>query len=167
MLSKLIDTDIVSREVKFHHSCKSAYLLMYKRNSELKGIIDDNVGDLHACKSIHEYIEKSIIADKRSELLTSVYERYLDFCFTANESPMYKSSLMRNIDGKFQLKLKVQCPAGKKVGSILYNAEIAIDSVRVAYDYSEGDERILNKAALLLRKHLLNSQKKTSLQIQP
>ena len=101
MLSKLIDTDIVSREVKYHHSCKSAYLLMHKRKSELKGIIDDNEGDLRACKStsaiksIHEYIEKSIIADNRSELLTSVYERYLDFCFTANESPMYKSSLMR------------------------------------------------------------------------
>lgn len=166
VLSTVIGGDLVSKEGKYHHSCKSAFLLKYERKSKLDENIDDIEHDVHVHKStiairnIHEYVEKYVIADKRSELLTSVYEQYLDFCSSADKSPMHRRSLMRNITGKFGSKVQVQCPTGKKLCSILYNTEIAEDSVRVAYDYSVSEEWILNKAALLLRKQLLNAPKK-------
>lgn len=112
-----------------------------------------------AMGKIHEYAEKSVIGDKSAELLTSVYEQYSDFCSSTDEIPMHRHSLMRNIAGKFGSKIKVQCPTSKKLGNIIYNAEIADDSIRVASDYSDSEKRLLNKAALLC-KQLLNAPKK-------
>lgn len=56
--------------------------------------------------------------------------------------------------------LKFQSPLWKKLGLIIYNSETADDAVRIAYDYASDDERIVTRAALLLRKHILNVPKK-------
>ena len=85
-------------------------------------------------------------------MLTSLYDFYVDFCISADDKSMQKSRLSRNLTGNFRSKVKVQCPAGKKLGSIVYNSEIADDSVQVAFDYSESQERILIKDAFLLPK---------------
>jgi len=140
ILSKVVGVDLVAKEAKYHHSCKSAFLLAASRNSNTDDIPQKKTV---AIRHIHECVEKSVIVDKRAELLTSVYQRYLDFCSSADESPMHKQSLMRNLRNKFGSKLKMQSPAGKKLGSILCNAEIADDSVRVAYDYAESESLVL------------------------
>uniref|UniRef100_UPI00358F9BFB uncharacterized protein isoform X2 n=1 Tax=Myxine glutinosa TaxID=7769 RepID=UPI00358F9BFB len=161
ILSKVIGVDLVAKEAKYHHTCKSAFVLAASRTSNTDQKTDDiPQKKTIAVRNIHEYVEKSVIADKRAELLTSVYERYLDLCSYADESPMHRHSLMRNLTNRFGSKIKVQSPAGKKLGSILYNAVIADDFVRVAYEYADSEERLLNQAALILQKQLLNAPKK-------
>lgn len=158
VLSKVIGGDLVSKDTKYHHSCKSAYLLKAGRISSKTS--DNEQKSAVSITNIHYYVEKFVIGEKRAELMTSLYDRYVDFCVSADETPMQKSSLSRNLTGKFGSKIKVQCPAGRKLGSILYNSEIADDSVRVAFDYSESEERILTKTALQLRKDMLNAPRK-------
>ena len=156
--SKVIGIDLVAKEAKYHHTCKSTFLLRADRTSRTGAgvsIIQQNV--TIALKNIHDYIEKSVIVDKRAELLTSLYDRYLDYCSFADEAPMHKHSLRRNIMASFGTQIKVHSQSGKKLGSIVFNANAADDSIRIAYDYSESEERILNKAALILRKEILNS----------
>ena len=159
VLSHFIGGDQIANEKKYHHSCKSAYVLKASR-CKTRNTTPCEPKKSIATDHIHEYVQKSVISDKRAELFTSVYARYLDFCSSADESPMQKFSLIRNITSKFGSKIKAQCPTGKKLGNILYNADIAADSVRVAFDYSDSEERLLNKAALLLRKQLLKAPKK-------
>ena len=40
--------------------------------------------------NIHNYVQKAVIGEKRAELLTSLYDRYVDFCVSVDETP-YKS----------------------------------------------------------------------------
>lgn len=155
VLSKVIGGDLISKTAKYHHSCKSAYLL---RANRISTKTDDSEQKISvSIRNIHEYVEKVVIGEKCAELLTSLYDRYVDYCVIADETPIQKFSLSRNLTDKFGSKVKLQCPAGRKQGSILYNTEIADDSVRVTFDYSQSEERLLNKAALLLRKQLVNA----------
>ena len=66
---------------------------------------------------------------------------------------------MRNLTSKFKQRIKIRTPLGKKLGNIVYNAETADNAVRVAYDYTSTDERVVTKAALILRSQLLAVEK--------
>lgn len=165
LLGKISGVDLIAKAAKYHHSCKSAYVLKAKRistntcskdSSATGGVKETGT----AIKNLRAYVENSIIVDKRAELLTSVYERYLDFCSLEDENPMQRFSLMRHLTNVFGVRIKVHVPEGKKLGNIIYNAEIAEDAVRLAYDYSDSDERVITKAALLLRNQLLKAPKK-------
>ena len=114
-----------------------------------------------AIHDIQAYVEESVLGNQRPELLTSVYARYLDFCAISSETPLSNAqSLMRNLSKKFGGRLKFQSPLGKKLGLIMYNSKTADNAVPVVYDYASDDERIITKAALLQRKHILNVTKK-------
>ena len=113
-----------------------------------------------AIENIYAYIEKSIIVDNRPELMTLIYERYLDFCSSTEETPSQSvNSLVRNLTSKFKQRIKIRTPLGKKLGNIVYNAETADNAVCVAYDYTSTDERVVTKAALILRSQLLAVEK--------
>ena len=159
ILSKVAGIDLVAKEAKYHHTCKSSYLLAASRMTTSE-IVTPELTKSVAVRNIHEYIENSVLADKRPELSTSIYERYCDFCCTTDETPMLKSSLNRNIIAHFGNKIKMQSPVGKKLGCIIYNSEIEEEAVRDAFDYSESSDRLLTKPALFLRKELLNAPKK-------
>ena len=113
-------------------------------------------------EAICSYVEKNVIFDKRPELLTSIYVRYVSYCEDSNETP-YSSAqyFMQKLEQKFQHNIKIQSPLGKKSGVMVYSSSISDNAVRVAYDYTTSDECPLTKAALLLRT-LVKSIKKVN-----
>jgi len=165
MLSKTFGTDLIAKEAKYHHSCKSAYLMSANRaaSKEQAGGDEKDSSSSRKCvalDNIYAYIERSVITGNRPELMTSIYERYLDFCMSTEETPLQSTnSLVRNLMSKFKCRVKIQTPFGKKSGNIIYNAETADNAVRLAYDYASTEERTVTKAALILRKQLLAVEK--------
>ena len=80
--------DLIAKNVRYHHSCKSAYLLSAARAAKPARITEEvKSTDAQAFSQICEYIEQSVIANERPELMTSVYERYVDMCMSSSETP--------------------------------------------------------------------------------
>lgn len=107
ILGKIAGIDLVAKEAKYHHSCKSAFLLKAKRDPSEPSSMDCQSDESKASnrsicvKNLHAHIETSLINGQRPELLTSLYDRYFDFCLSSCETPMEKSSLMRNLRNTF------------------------------------------------------------------
>ena len=119
ILAKISGVDMIAKEVKYHHSCRSEYLKSAQRCTAQVAVDEvDTIGS--SLDWIHLYIETSVIVNKRPELLTSLYARYLDMCSDIKH---------------FSSRLKVHSPVHKKLGVIIYNSNMAHDAVRIAYDY--------------------------------
>lgn len=162
ILSKVSGVDLVAKEARYHHSCKSAFLMTASRISssrkKQRASEETRVSSNSAVQDIYGYVKQYIILQKRPELLTSVFARYMDLCSVASETPLSGAqSLMRNLSTKFGQKLKCQTPLGKRLGIMVCNSETADDAIRTAY--ACDDEQTVTKAALLLRKQLLSVQK--------
>ena len=98
------------------------------------------------------YVAQSIINDGRSELLTSVFARYLELCQISGETPFSSAfCLKRHLTSNFGDKIKFQSHEAKKLGEIIFSAAVTDEKVRVAYDYAADDERTILKAASILR----------------
>lgn len=161
ILAKISGVDMIAKEVKYHHSCRSEYLKKAQRCIDRATVKEvDTIGS--SLDAIHSYIEKSVIVNKRSELLTSLYARYQDMCSDTGEKTMHSAqALLRNVTKHFGSRLKVHSPVDKKSGVIIYNSNMAHDAVRTAYDYVATPERTITQTALLLRK-LVQEAEKTS-----
>ena len=145
LLAKISDVDFCCKEVRYHHSCRSAYLLDTPSVSKPT--------DSTALSCIYGYIEKSVIVDKRPELLTSIYIRYKELCEDAEEAPITTArNLATNLSNKFGDKIRIECSAARKSGHIVYLTGLDSQLVHLAYDYAATPEATINKAALLLRK---------------
>lgn len=70
VLSKVIGGDVISKNAKYHHSCKSAYLLQANRISTKADDSEQKISV--SIRNIHEYVEKVVIGEKCAELLTSI-----------------------------------------------------------------------------------------------
>ena len=143
---------MIAKEVKYHHSCRSEYLKSAQRCTAQVAVDEvDTIGS--SLDGIHSYIETLVIVNKRPELLTSLYARYLDMCSDTGENPKQSAqALLRNVTKHFGSRLKVHSPVHKMSGVIIYNSNMAHDAVRIAYDYVATPERTITQTALLLRK---------------
>ena len=158
MLNKIAGVDFVAKEVQYHHSCKSKYL----KSAERAKMAPCNVVlEKTSVDEICSYVERSIINDGRSELLSSIYDRYVDICGDADEIPVSTNqSLSRILLRRFDGRLKLQSPKGKKLGVVVYNAQLADDAVRVAFNYRSSAEGSITQTALLLRTKIKEVTKK-------
>ena len=158
--------DLIAKEVRYHHSYKSAYILSAARAAKpARATEEATTKDAEAFSQICDYVEQSVIMNKRPELMTSVYERYVDMCMSLSETPRDSVfSLSRSFVNIFSDGIKIQNPVGKKLGNIIYNASIAESAVRDVYDYTSTDERFVTRAALLMRKQLLDVEKTSFLE---
>ena len=73
LLAKITGVNFRYKEMRYHHSCRSTYLINFPSVNRPKMY---NTSGKTALLGIYTYIEKSIILDKRPELLTSIYIRY-------------------------------------------------------------------------------------------
>ena len=78
LLLRIIGIDMIAKEVKYHHSCRSDYLKSAQRRVAKSGIPTAAEDTRNSLEEIHSYIESSVIVNKRPELLTSIYTRYMD-----------------------------------------------------------------------------------------
>ena len=154
LVVKFSDVDFVAKEVRYHHSCRKDFLAA---TSKAASKSERNERNSMGIDTISSYIEQSVIQNKRPELLTSIYARYVDMCVDVDEKPLQTAQyLMKVIMKKFGERLKAQCPVGKKSGVILYSADMADDAVRVVYDFAATPEGTVTKAALILRQLIKN-----------
>ena len=164
MMRKILNIDFVAQGVKYHMSCRSAYILKAKRKQE-KDNIGNNSGtspqkDSVALEKIRKYVQENVIWNKRSEKHSSVYERYKRYCDGAEESPMEMFSLKRSLMKTFGNQLNIQTSNCPRESSIWYNRDIAEENVKIAYDYSVDEIEAAKRIALLLRKRILEVKKK-------
>ena len=157
LLAKLSRLDIITKVTKYHHSCRRAYILRAKRVSESNNndVSASKITDNSSFDSICEYVNKSVIADKRPELLTSLYSKYVSYCEDVDDEPFTTPQYLMNcLLKRFGNKLKIHSPKGKKSGVILYSAALTAEAIRGAYDFMSTEEGFLTRAALFLRKKL-------------
>lgn len=77
--ARISGIDMIAKEVKFHHSCRSKRLAAAARATTNA---PKQKCDSTALKRIFEYVRSKVIIENRPERLTSVYDRY---CFYAEE----------------------------------------------------------------------------------
>ena len=162
ILAKIPGVDMIAKEVKYHHSCRSDYLKSAQRCTAQVAVEEiDAIGS--SLDGIHSYIETSLIVNKRPELLTSLYARYLDMCSDTGEKALHSAqAMLRNVTKHFGDRLKIHSPVDKKSGIVIYNSNMAYDTVRIAYDYVAIPERTIIQTPLLLRK-LVHEVEKTTI----
>ena len=90
LIVKLSAIDPISKELKFHHSCRSMY---YRRADRAKGfrlssIEEEPVNPKYPLQCIYKYVKKNVIDKKRPERLTSIYEHYTDLCNEHEVDPL-------------------------------------------------------------------------------
>lgn len=157
--------DLIAKEARYHHSCKSAYVLSASRAEKSPAASTSSTPrgkDAQALSELCAYIEQSVIVNERAELMTSVFEQYVDLCLAFSETPRDSVfSLSRFLQATFKNRIKIQSPPGKRLGSIIHNARISDNAVREVFDYTSTDERFVTRAALLMRKKLLDVEKKS------
>ena len=81
LLAKSSRLDIITKVTKYCQTCRRAYILRAKRVSESNNndVSASKIKDNSSFDSICEYVSKSVIADKRPELLTSLYSKYVSY----------------------------------------------------------------------------------------
>ena len=107
VLPKIAGVDLVAKNAKYHHSCKSMFLMSAKRAAQKQNNQNLNTSPENSeIDTIHAYVDESIIGKKRPELLTSIYARYTDMCLIAEKDPLKNAqSLMRNLITKLSVLL--------------------------------------------------------------
>lgn len=160
VLVKISGIDLIAKEVKFHHSCRSKTLAATARK---KGQINKiKKTEKVAITQIFNYVNSVIILESRPERLKSVYDRY---CLLVNEaeeestvsSCQYLGEILKK---KFPNELRISSSGAKKQGSIVHNSLLDYKSIKVVYDFKSSDECQLITSALILRKHLKDATRK-------
>ena len=158
LLATISCIDLIANQCKYHHSCRNNYIKRAHRMLPPPVCVQPRREA--ALNGIRDYIQNFIIENNRPELLSSVYSRYLTYCDDLDETPFSNAqSFMRAIIDRFKGKLKSLSTSAKKQGVILYYADTADDSVRIAYDFTSSIECTVTKAALLLRKAIKEIKK--------
>ena len=80
-MAKILGIDLIAKEAKYHHSCKRAYLLAAERTKDQASGESINSTSFNAMCS---YLEKFVMSDRRPELLTSLYARYVKIVMKLN-----------------------------------------------------------------------------------
>ena len=159
VLVKISGIDLIEKDVKFHHSCRSKTLAAAARvKSSGQNINRSQSTEEQAVTEISDYVKSHVILDSRPERLKSVYDRYCLLCEVAEEKSSISSCqyLGEMLKKQFPNELKTSTPAAKKQGSIIHNCLLDYKSIKVVYDLQSSDEGKLVTSALLLRKHLKN-----------
>lgn len=157
LLVKVSGIDLIAKEVKFHHSCRSKNLAAAARMKKTGQLSSKSQRtEKQAVVQILDYVKNNVILDSRPERLISVYDRYCLFAEEAEEEPTVSSAqyLGEILKKKFPTELQISVPVAKKQGSIVHSSLLDNKSIQLVYDFKSSDEGQLVTSALLLRKHL-------------
>lgn len=148
MLARIAGVDMIAKEVKYHHTCRRAYL--NKATTEHLRINLDANNNLTSHQKAFDilkiHIVETLIDLEGAELLTSLHARYLRDL--ADEHSTYSAaSLCDKIIQAFPDQLK-QCKLSNKQGIIIYNNTLSEDAAnrRAMFDHT-----IIVEAAFYLR----------------
>lgn len=115
--------DIVAKEVKYHNTCKNAYIKKAERQKkEKESTAYGKIRQAHQeafCKITH-YVQSEIISAGREETLVNVHKKYMDIFSesTGSDSSYPARNLMENLQDYFKDSL-VCVISSRKEGYIL------------------------------------------------
>lgn len=128
MLAQIAGVDFIAKEIKYHHSCRKAYL--NKAGTEhTQSTPDPNssfVLHQNAFETLKVHIVDNLIEAEGAELLTSLHATYLKIL--GDDYSTYPASSLRDkILQEFPEQLS-QCKRSNKKGIIIYNASLSEDT---------------------------------------
>ena len=133
MLARISGIDIISKEVKYHHSCKRNYLRKADVHNE-RPVIPEPTKHQQAFIFLSEYIRENLIDSEGAQFLTSLHSKYME---RLGEQSSYSArSLHERIKKDFP-ELK-ECKQSNKTGIILYNPTLSEETAikRANFDHN-------------------------------
>ena len=162
MLCKIRGKDIVAREAHYHGCCRREYIRLEQRHPKSPELLKSKETHSDAFEYICKYIEEAIITDQKVERLSMIRERYLKYIL--EHHPKDYSENYRS----FKLKDKLVNHFGARISfwqastnrsQLVYTSAIHKgQSIEVAFELACSDEKRLEEAAMILRRHIENSK---------
>ncbi|MES9950704.1 MAG: hypothetical protein ABW118_17235 [Candidatus Thiodiazotropha sp.] len=167
MLCKILGMDLIAREAHYHNHCRRNYTRMDCRNPTFKTSEASKMLDAHAeaFAYISSYIEQTILASQMVERLSMLRERYLNFLSQHHPDAFnenYKTYKLKDkLVNHFGDRLRF-CQTPKKA-ELVYSAEIDEgQAIALAFELASSDEKFLEEAALITRRHIDCSKRLSS-----
>ena len=156
MLCKISGIDMIAKEARYHHSCKSKYLtrsanMIRKQKTEKSEKLQSHE---EAFSKLLKYIDTNIIKCVGSTFLTDLHSLYLDWLDEGNDST-YTSQMLSDKIMKAYPDILKKHTISKKSGVILYHADL---STEAAINRAKNDTAD-KECAIHLRSEVLNLQK--------
>ena len=166
LLGMIQDEDLRAREARYHESCRRDYVRKDSRQhhkSEVSGDAAETVVDLtevkaayaDAFKQLCDYVQVNIIQLGHVERMSMLRTRYIDYieCHHPQFSnPNYPTQKVKSkLVAHFGNDLQFWLPKASCKSELVYSSNIDIgEAVESAFDASSSDDRLINKAAMLL-----------------
>uniref|UniRef100_UPI00358E4FD4 uncharacterized protein isoform X3 n=1 Tax=Myxine glutinosa TaxID=7769 RepID=UPI00358E4FD4 len=128
---KIAGVDLITKEAKVHHSCRSENNKAAERLSKKLVTMPEESSDKKnlnlAFEEICQYIEKYVIGSSRPEHLQSIYDRYLAICEDLEVKAVTGSSqyFFQLLTKRFASRLKLTLKS-KKEGYYVYSATMIV-----------------------------------------
>ncbi len=148
MLAKIAGVDFFAKEVKYHHSCRKAYLNRAQRADLSKCKQKSAKTSRHdeAFEGLKSYICVTLVENEGAELLTSLHTRYMNNLDSEN-SNYSAQTLCEKILKEFPDKLRKTKTSNRK-GIVIYNSQLTEETAIRRADF---DQYSIKEAAFYLR----------------
>ncbi|KAK3764229.1 hypothetical protein RRG08_045715, partial [Elysia crispata] len=156
---------LIAKEGHYHASCRREYTKKY--DTPLDTELPENLtAHKKATQWIKDYIEETIIAQSQVERVTMLRERYLNYLqsnYPEAYNPDYKThKLKAKIQKEFGDRIKFWQPGFR--GELVYSAVLPKGSaVETAFEMAASDQKRLEEAEILLRRHIIDASKNSEL----
>ena len=156
ILAKIAGIDMKAKEVKYHHSCRKAYLNKAKIAETNESKVKSQRSSTHekAFDLLKLHIAENIIENEGAELLTSLHTRYKETLDT-EEASYSAQHLCEKIMKEYPDKVRKHKLSNKK-GLIIYNSNLSEDTAVQRAFFDEGS---VKEAAVHLRSEIKKMQK--------
>ena len=155
LLAKISGQDLISKEVKFHHSCRKTHLNKAQR-TETNKEKTPQVSHQVVFAIVKSYVKQTLVDIQGSEKLLSLHKRYIDALGIKDTS--YKSqNLCDKLLKEFAGVLKT-CKSSNKDGLIIHNHHLTAEA---AIRRANFDDNGIKEAAFYLRSFILSSKVET------
>lgn len=162
LLAIVGDVDIFAKEVRYHHSCRRAYISKADRSRDHGNKTKSDyqeARDIHqnAFQKLVDYVQSSVIEEKCAEMLTSLHSRYLQHMHDDGLDTMTYSTqalankLLRHFGDKICMD-----KLNNRQGSFVYSNAIGKEeAIRCAFAHLNTPETLVEGAAQYLRDTIL------------
>ena len=166
ILRQVRDVDLVAKELRYHNTCRRDYTRKLSNpHSTREPSATATQIDAHqeAFNFVCQYIEDTIIRGGNVERVTMLREKYLSHLqenYPDEYNPNYKTDkLKRKLAKHFGNRLQYWQPNYKS--DLVYATDILKGlAIEEPFEMASSDERIVEECGLLLRRNILDMQKK-------
>lgn len=164
LLCKIRGQDIVAREAHYHGCCRREYTRLEQRHPQPKSpeLLKSKETHSDAFEYICKYIEETIITGQKVERLSMIRERYLKYILEHHPedySENYRSFKLKDkLVNHFGARISFWQASTNRSQLVYASAIHKGQSIEVAFELACSDEKRLEEAAMVLRRHIENSK---------